>query len=42
MAKNNLTPLQDVTTREFLTQVALAENTLPDTPGLKKQLTAIC
>ena len=42
MAKHDLTPLQDVTTREFLTQVALAENTLPDTPGLKKQLTAIC
>ena len=42
MAKNDLTALQDVTTREFLTQVALAENTLPDTPGLKKQLIAIC
>jgi hypothetical protein len=42
MAKNNLTPEQDVLTREFYVQVALAPNTLPDNPALKRQLGAIC
>ena len=41
MAKNNLTPQQDLITRQFLTEVATAENILPDTPGLRRQLYAI-
>ena len=38
MAKNELTALQDVTTREFLVDVALAENVFGNHPSLKKQL----
>lgn len=42
MAKNDLTPLQDVITREFLVEVALAENTLPANPAMKKSLIGTC
>lgn len=38
MAKNDLTPLQDVTTREFLVEVALAENVLDNNPATKRRL----
>ena len=38
MAKNELTPLQDVATREFLLDVALAENVFGNHPSLKRQL----
>jgi hypothetical protein len=42
MAKNDLTAAQDILTREFLTRVALADNTLSVNPSLKRQLHAIC
>ena len=38
MAKNSLTPLQDVATREFLINVALAENVFNNHPTSKKRL----
>lgn len=41
MAKNELTPTQDITTREFLMEVALAENVLNNDPSYKKQLIRI-
>ena len=40
MAKNNLTPMQDVLTREFLKLVLLEDNVLPDHPSIKKQVIA--
>lgn len=38
MAKNNLTPLQDVLTREFLIEVADAENVFSNNPARKRTL----
>ena len=38
MAKNDLTPIQDVITREFLVEVATAENVLSNNPASKKRL----
>ena len=42
MAKNDLTPSQDIVTREFFVRVALAPNALPANKALKRQLSAIC
>lgn len=38
MATNDLTPLQDVLTREFLLEVVLKENILANNPATKKRL----
>jgi hypothetical protein len=42
MAKNELTPEQDVLTREFLVDVALSENAFSDHPALKRTLIGYC
>jgi hypothetical protein len=42
MARNELTPEQDVTTREFLVEVALAENAFSEHPALKRTLIGYC
>lgn len=42
MAKNELTPHQDVLTREFLVDVVMAENSLSNHPSLKRQLIGLC
>lgn len=43
MAKNNLTPLQDLLVREFYVDVAVeAEKLLPGAPAFARQLRSIC
>jgi len=42
MAQNELTAVQDVKTREFLIEVALAENVLDNNPAMKSALVRAC
>lgn len=42
MARNELTAAQDVKTREFLIEVALAENVLDNNPAMKSALIRAC